>query len=96
MCWPPTGTDANSLAQLLVLNALPTLLSLSTTDPDPQVRRKAIYALSSAVRNYQPAMDELVKHLPAGYAPASRVDAGDMDAVDAIMDKLKAHPVESS
>ncbi|KAL1981305.1 hypothetical protein VTN96DRAFT_2798 [Rasamsonia emersonii] len=93
-----TAVQNNQKGQdkLLVLNALPTLLSLSTSDPDPQVRRKAIYALSSAVRNYQPAMDELVKHLPAGYAPADRVDAGDMKAVDAIMDKLKAHPVESS
>ena len=56
------------------------------------VRRKAVYALSSATRNYQPAMDvvaaELEKggHRPAGSA---KVDATNMDAVDEVMNGLK-------
>ena len=68
---------------------------MATTDPAPAARKKAVYALSSAVRNYQPAMNEVVKHLPDGY-PRNKVDAGDMDAVDSLMDKLRTHPVESS
>ena len=79
----------------MVFNALPTLVSLSTKDTVPVVRKKAIYAISSAVRNYQPAMDEVTKSLPEGYS-RDKIDAADMDAVDALMDKLRAHPVESS
>lgn len=82
--------------QLVVLNVIPTLVSLATTDPVQTVRRKAVYTLSSAVRNYQPAMDELVKHLPEGYPRDQKVDAGDMGAIDAIMEKLREHPVESA
>jgi hypothetical protein len=68
---------------------------MATGDPNPAARKKSIYALSSAVRNYQPAMNELVKVLPEGY-PTDKTDAGDMEVIDAIMDKLRAHPVESA
>ncbi|KAE8348819.1 Hsp70 nucleotide exchange factor fes1 [Aspergillus coremiiformis] len=93
-----TAVQNNEKAQdkLIVFNAIPKLVTISTTDLDPAARKKAVYALSSAVRNYQPAMDELVKHLPEGYPQGEKVDAGDMDAVDAIMDKLRAHLVPSS
>lgn len=40
-------------------------------------------------------MDEAVKHLPEGYS-REKVDAGDMEAVDVVMDKLRAHPVQTS
>lgn len=77
------------------MNAIPSLVSLSTGDPEKAVRKKAVYALSSAVRNYQPTMNEFVKHLPEGYA-SGKVDAGDMDTIDSIMDKLRAHSGPSS
>ncbi|KAJ5166448.1 Hsp70 nucleotide exchange factor fes1 [Penicillium canariense] len=94
--WDATKLDANiTCAQLVVLNAIPTLITVATTDPNPATRKKAIYALSSAVRNYQPAMNELVKNLPAGY-PTDKTDAGDMETVDVIMDKLRDHPVDSA
>ncbi|RDW83944.1 Hsp70 nucleotide exchange factor FES1 [Aspergillus mulundensis] len=80
---------------LIVMNAIPTLVSMSTEDPNPAARKKAVYALSSAVRNYQPGTNELVKHLPEEYS-SEKVDAGDMEAIDAIMDKLRAHPAPSS
>ncbi|BDD61807.1 hsp70 nucleotide exchange factor fes1 [Monascus purpureus] len=88
-----TAVQNNEKAQdrLLVLNALPTLVSMSVSDPEPAVRKKAVYALSSAVRNYQPAMDETVRHLPEGYPRGEKIDAGDMDAVDSVIDKLRAH-----
>ncbi|KAB8070836.1 Hsp70 nucleotide exchange factor fes1 [Aspergillus leporis] len=82
--------------KIVVFNAVPKLLNISMTDSNPAVRKKAVLALSSAVRNYQPAMDELVKNLPEGYPRGEKVDAGDMDAVDAIMEKLRAHTVPSS
>ncbi|KAL2828278.1 Hsp70 nucleotide exchange factor fes1 [Aspergillus cavernicola] len=93
-----TAVQNNEKAQdkLVVMNAIPALVSLSTQDPTPAVRKKAIYAISSGVRNFQPGIDELTKHLPDGYTSGEKVDAGDMDAIDAIMDKLRAHPVPSS
>ncbi|KAL2863019.1 Hsp70 nucleotide exchange factor FES1 [Aspergillus lucknowensis] len=93
-----TAVQNNEKAQdkLIVMNAIPTLVSLSTQDPTTAVRKKAIYAISSGVRNYQPSMDELSKFLPDGYTNGEKVDAGDMEAIDAIMDKLRAHPAPSS
>lgn len=79
----------------MVLNTLPTLVNIATEDSAPPTRKKAIYALSSAVRNYQPAMNEVVKHLPEGYS-RDKVDAGDMEAVDSVINRLRSHPVQSS
>lgn len=90
------GVEANfPSAQLVVLNAIPTLVNMATTEPNPAARKKSVYALSSAVRNYQPAMNELVKALPEGY-PTEKVDSGDMEAVDSIMNKLRETPVGSA
>ena len=75
--------------QLLVLDAIPTLVKLSMEDPNEGVRRKAIYALSSGIRNYQPGADAAVKALPLGMRVEDELDAGDMDAVDRIMENLR-------
>lgn len=58
------------------------------------VRRKALYALSSACRNYQPAMDVLSKELAKKEGKetdkeADKVDAEDMSAVDVVIDALR-------
>ena len=81
--------NARSQERLLAMGGVPPLVGLATAeDEEEAVRRKAIYALSSAVRNYQPAMDaaaeELEKHGKGG-----QVDAGDMDAVDEVIGWLK-------
>jgi hsp70-interacting protein len=52
-------------------------------------RRKAIYALSSAVRNYQPAMNVAADELSKVGHPTEKVDATDMEAVDQIMTGLR-------
>ncbi|PLN79257.1 armadillo/beta-catenin-like repeat-containing protein [Aspergillus taichungensis] len=95
-----TAVQNNEKAQdkMVVFSAVPKLVAIATSDADPAARKKSVYALSSAVRNYQPAMDELTKHLPESgqYPRGEKIDAGDMDAIDALMDKLRAHPVESS
>ncbi|KAI4868285.1 Fes1-domain-containing protein [Hypoxylon rubiginosum] len=55
-----------------------------------EVRRKAVYALSSAVRNYQPALDVAAKELrKRGETVQEGVDATDMDAVDQVINSLK-------
>lgn len=91
----PTSSETNLCVQLVVMNAIPTLVNMATTDPNPAARKKSVYALSSATRNYQPALNELVKHLPEDYG-VGQTDAGDMEAVDTIMDKLRSHPVDSA
>lgn len=64
-------------------------------DADEGVRRKAIYALSSAMRNYQPATDQVVEALPGGVVVGGgggdgrKVGAGDMEAIDGIMERLR-------
>ena len=74
---------------MLVVGAIPKLVHLAIEDKEEAVRRKAIYALSSEIRNYQPAFDEAVKSLPEDRRPKCMTDAGDMDAVDQIIEKLR-------
>ncbi|CAI7659976.1 unnamed protein product [Penicillium glandicola] len=81
--------------QLVLLNEIPTLVNLATTETNPAARKKAIYAISSAVRNHQPALDALNKSLPEGY-PTDKTDAGDMDGIDVIIDQLRSHPIDAS
>lgn len=83
-----------NIHQLVLMNTFPELIAIATTDANQATRKKAVYALSSAVRNYQPAMTELSKSLPEGYP--TETDAADMDAVDIVMDKLRSTPVEAS
>ncbi|KAK8002780.1 hypothetical protein PG989_002499 [Apiospora arundinis] len=54
------------------------------------VRRKAVYALSSACRNYQPGMDVLTLELSKrGEGKGDKVDATDMEAVNVVIDSLR-------
>ena len=71
------------------LGIIPTIVKLAMDDPNEPVRRKAIYALSSEVRNFQPGLDEAVRTLPKSIVPEGAIDAGAMDAVDRIIDKLR-------
>lgn len=78
-------------------NAIPTLVRMALEDGDEGVRRKAIYALSSGMRNSQAATDEVVRALPGGVVSGAgaggegngRVEAGDMEAIDGIMERLR-------
>lgn len=55
------------------------------------VRKKVVFALSSAVRNYQPAMDVATRELGKSgrHEEGRKVDAGNMEAVDGVMEKLR-------
>ena len=82
--------NAPSQERLLALGGVPRLVALATKATErADVRRKAVYALSSACRNYQPAMDECVVELGKLGKPVNKVDAQDMDAVDSILNPLK-------
>jgi len=77
--------------RLLARGGLPRLVHLATHDDEHEtVRRKAIYALSSAVRNFQPAMDVATEELKKkGHHDNEEVDASDMEAVDRVINGLK-------
>lgn len=77
------------MRQLLALNAIPTLVRLAMDDEHEAVRRKAIYALSSAIRNYQPGVDAALTALPRDFVAEDTVGAGNMDTIDGIMNKLR-------
>lgn len=87
--------NEKSQERLLAMGSsgLPRLVRMAVDGAEKEgVRRKATYALSSAVRNYQPAMDVVAAELekggqrPEGQGP---VDATNMDAVDEVMNALK-------
>ncbi|RYP85456.1 hypothetical protein DL770_005014 [Monosporascus sp. CRB-9-2] len=58
-------------------------------EEDKDVRRKAVYALSCAVRNYQPAMDVCTNELRKKGEQVENIDATDMDAINDVIDNLK-------
>ena len=86
-----TAVQNNVKAQerCLAVNGVAKLCKLATKDEDKAVRRKAVYGLSSSIRNYQPAMNEAVKLLPKEIVGPDQVSATDMDVIDAIMAKLR-------
>lgn len=65
------------------------LLKLALSKAPAATRKKAIFAISSEVRNFQAGLDELVTQLPAEYRGEDKLDAGDMGAVDTIIDRLR-------
>jgi len=62
---------------------------MSLNDASQATRKKAIFALSSEARNYQPGLDAMLKELPKEYIPEKKVDAAEMDEVDLFIDKLR-------
>lgn len=82
--------NEKSQERMLAMNGIPPLVKLALgQDEAENVRRKAIYALSSACRNYQPAMDALTTELAKLGRNQDKVDASDMDACDALMGGLR-------
>ena len=94
-----TAVQNNDRTQekLLAMGGLPTLVQLATSPEQPEeVRRKAIYALSSAVRNYQPSMDVAAEELSKNGHATEKTDATNMEAVDGVMNGLREKAKASS
>lgn len=89
-----TAVQNNERTQerLLAMGGLPTLVEIAVHEHEHhEVRRKAVYALSSACRNYQPAMDVFAEELnKKGHSVDKKVDATSMEAVDEIVNGLRA------
>jgi hsp70-interacting protein len=82
--------NEKSQERLLAMNGIPPLVKLATGEKEGQkVRRKAVYALSSAARNYQPSMDVLTEELGKLGRSGEKIDASDMDAVDVLIGGLR-------
>ncbi|KAK4189599.1 nucleotide exchange factor Fes1-domain-containing protein [Podospora australis] len=86
--------NIKSQERLLAMGGLPSLVEMVLKpEEEPAVRKKAVYALSSAVRNYQPAMDvvhdELEKRGAKHPHAEKKLEASDMDGIDAVMNWLK-------
>lgn len=82
--------NEKSQEKLLANGGIPPLVDLATKEAEGDaVKRKAVYALSSAARNYQPAMDELVKELNKLGKETASVDAADMEACDELIASLR-------
>jgi hsp70-interacting protein len=81
--------NVKSQERLLALDGVQKLARLAVEDTDQAVRKKCVYALSSSIRNYQPATNEAVKYLPSDIVGADTVSASDMEKIDEIMQKLR-------
>ncbi|KAK4983418.1 hsp70 nucleotide exchange factor fes1 [Elasticomyces elasticus] len=89
-CGTAVQNNVKSQESLLLAGAIPKLVHLAVHEPDAAARKKAIMALSSEVRNYAPGLDEALRHLPREFlGDAQKPDAGDMDAIDRIMQRLR-------
>lgn len=81
--------NVQSQERLLALDGIQKLVGVLTGDMEKAPRKRAAGALSSAVRNYQPSLNELEKQLPEDLKTVGNVDAGDMEAVDAVITRLR-------
>ncbi|KAF2397200.1 putative Hsp70 nucleotide exchange factor [Trichodelitschia bisporula] len=88
-----TAVQNNVKAQesLHGLGAIPKLVQLATEDADQTVRKKAILALSSGIRNFQPGVNAFVESLPEQHKVEGEIDATDMEAIDDIIRRLREH-----
>ncbi|KAL1641385.1 hsp70 nucleotide exchange factor fes1 [Diplodia intermedia] len=86
-----TAVQNNVKAQekLLEHDAIPTIVRLAVGEPNQAARKKAINALSSATRNFQPGLDAALQHLPDSYHGGKKLDATSMDDVDSIITKMR-------
>lgn len=87
-----TAVQNNERTQerLLAMGGLPLLVNIATKeDEHTDVRRKAVYALSSAVRNYQPSMDLFSEELTKKGHETGKIDAANMEAVDEVVNGLR-------
>lgn len=72
------------------VGGLPTIVEVAVKDGEHEdVRRKAVYALSSACRNHQPSMDVAAEELGKKGHTYDKIDATDMEAVDKVMTDLR-------
>lgn len=89
--------NEKSQERLLAMGGIPLLVKMAIGESEGgQVRRKAIYALSSACRNYQPSMDVFTEELGKLGRSGENVDAADMDACDKLIGGLREEAAKAA
>lgn len=89
--------NEKSQERLLAMGGIPPLVKMAVGESEgSQVRRKAVYALSSACRNYQPAMDVFTEELGKLGRKGEKVDASDMDACDELIGGLREEAAKAA
>lgn len=88
-CSTAVQNNVKSQERLLAIGGVPKLAKMAVEEKDQAARKKAVSALSSEVRNYQPALDELEASLPEAVWKRKVLDAGDMESVDELIDMLR-------
>ncbi|OBT89867.1 hypothetical protein VE02_00834 [Pseudogymnoascus sp. 03VT05] len=95
-----TAVQNNEKSQRMLFSegGIPHLVDLAINEKETrEVRRKAVYALSSGLRNFQEAMNEFVDDMKdKGQKNYGIMDAGDMDAVDGIINYLREEASKSA
>ena len=88
--------NEKSQAKCLEMGGVPVLVKLATKQGEKSdVRKKAAYALSSQVRNFQPALDVCVEELGKNGVAVEKTDASDMEAIDKIIGDLRESAAKS-
>lgn len=65
------------------------IVELVLKDPEEKVRAKAVYALSSQVRNMGPSLKEALELLPGELVSGKDIEAEDMEAIDSLIQALR-------
>lgn len=91
-CSTAVQNNVKSQECMLATGAVLKLVKLAVEDDVQAVRKKAVSALSSEVRNFQPALDELEKSMPENLWSnrKTRLDAAEMEDCDEIINLLRS------
>ena len=81
--------NPKSQERALVVGAVPLLVGMAAKEKQESVRRKAVYALSSLMRNFQRGVDEVLRQVSEDVRGDGKVEAGSMEEVDGLVEKIK-------
>lgn len=65
------------------------IVDMFLNDPVEKVRSKAVYAISSTIRNYQPAMDTALDKLPSRIKGTDTYHHEDMEGLDRLVSVMR-------
>lgn len=88
-CGTAVQNNEKSQAAFNAHNGVPKLLELALKDPANEVRKKAVYALSSQIRNSPEALKVVLDGLPEELSPGKELTADDMEGIGALMTRLR-------
>lgn len=85
-----TAVQNNELSQNAFMkhDGIPKLVNVALRDPVEDVRKKAVFALSSQVRNHGAALEKMLEHLPEELVP-QKIHHEDMESIDELMRALR-------